>query len=102
MQQPCSDYNDSYSNVVYQTVDVGLPICLKPTVTVGSIKVKCCGEPRVELRQTELGTCPIGIKVTQTITYKIPIEYRIESNTGDVTSECIKNIPVLNKNQHRC
>lgn len=93
MQQPCSDYNDSCTNVVYQIVDVGLPISLTPTVNVEHVKIQCCGEPRLELQPTECG-CRLELKVTQTIAYKIPIEYSIESCLGDVTTECKKNINI--------
>lgn len=89
MQQHCSEYNDSCSNIVYQTVDVGLPIALTPSVDVGKIKIKCYGEPQLEFCQSEGGS--LSFKVTQTITYKIPIEYSVESNTGEVLSKIKKN-----------
>ncbi len=90
-QSSCSDYSNMCSNVIYQSVDVGLPIILTPDVDVGKIKIKCTGEPRVELRQFECENGRWELIVTQTVAYKIPIEYSIDSNTGDVTVECEKN-----------
>ncbi len=99
MQQPCSDYNDSCSTVVYQAVDVGLPITLTPSVNVGNIKLQCGGEPRVELHLSPCGS-RMELRIIQTVTYKIPVEYSIVSNTGSVTSEFEKR-NTINENQHR-
>ena len=90
MQQPCCEYNDSCSNVIYQSVDVGLPISLTPGIQVGKMKVKCCGEPVVTCRQTKCGACRCEITITQSLSYKIPIEYSIASQVSDPVCDCKK------------
>lgn len=94
--QPCSDYDDHCSNVVYQTVDVGLPISLIPTVGVGDIRVMCSGEPRVELCRCDGFRSGLELEITQTITYRIPIEYCAEASAGEVKVECKKNSSSVN------
>lgn len=89
MQQNCFEYEDACSNIIYQAVDVSLPISLVPSVDLDGIQVMCCEEPRVEC--CEAGCGGIKLKVTQTVTYKIPIEYRVEASTGDATSVCKKS-----------
>lgn len=91
MQNSSSDYNDSSSKVIYQLVDVALPISLTPEVKVGKMKVKSYGEPDIEFRKTKLGNLSCEIIITQTISCKIPIEYGINSNIGEAVSQCEKN-----------
>lgn len=88
MQQSCPDYSDSCSSVIYQSIEVGLPISLTPEIKVGKMKVKCCNEPIITFRQAKCGNSEIMI--TQTLSYKIPIEYSIESNVRDVSCGCQK------------
>lgn len=88
MQNCCPDFNDSCSNVIYQSVDVDLPISLAPDVKVGKLKVKCCGEPVVAFRQSKCGICRCEITITQSLSYKIPVEYSIASNVSDAICEC--------------
>lgn len=100
MQQHCPEYEDYCSNVIYQTIDVGLPISLMPSINLGNIKIMCCGEPRVECCSSNGNSGGLELRVIQTITYKIPIEHRIEANTGDVMSECKKGN--MNTNCNPC
>lgn len=88
MQQPCSDYRETCSSVVYQAVDISLPISLMPSVDLGGIKIMCCDEPRVECCEAVGGRGGIDLKITQTLTYKIHVDYRVESSAGDATSVC--------------
>lgn len=91
MQQPCSEYRESCSSAIYQAVDVSLPISLIPSADVGCIKIMCCDEPLVECRECGSGCGGMELRITQTVTYKIPIEYRVESRTGDATAACKKS-----------
>lgn len=93
-QQQCFEYGESCSNLIYQTVDVKLPISLIPSVNIEDIKILCCDEPRVECCKCLCDQNGIELKITQTITYKIPIEYRVKATTGNLTSdfeECCDN-----------
>lgn len=102
MQQPCSEYRESCASVIYQAVDVSLPISLVPSVDLGGIKIMCSEEPRVECCEAR-GECGgVELKITQTVTYKIPIEYRVESSAGDATSVCKKSNPNTNCTQCHC
>ncbi len=87
MQQKCLDYNDSCSSVIYQSVDVGLPISLTPEVMVGKMKVKCCNEPVITFQQTDCDNCSCEIMIKQTLSYKIPIEYGVKPKLGNVMSD---------------
>lgn len=85
--QQCSREGEAYSSsVVYQTVDVSLPISLAPAVNLGDVKIMCCEEPRVECCEARCGV--IELRVTQAVTYQIPIEYAAEAALGRATTEC--------------
>lgn len=94
MQQPCSEYNDSCSAIVRQTVDIALPISLMPSVDLGNVKIVCCGDPHVECCEAEKYGGGLTLKITQTVTYKIPVEYSVEATAGVITSDCKKATPI--------
>lgn len=102
MHQQCSKYEGSCSSVIYQTVDVSLPISLVPSVNVEEIQIMCCEAPRVECCEARCGRGGIELKITQTLTYKIPIEYEVKATTGDASADCGKNCPNTNCTQCHC
>lgn len=101
MHQQCTEYGESCSSVIYQTVDVSLPISLVPSVNIEDIKIMCCGEPCVECCEARCGRSGIELKIMQAITYKIPVEYRVKSTNGDATADCGKNCNNTNCSQCR-
>lgn len=93
MQQHCVDNEDFCSSIIHQSVDVGLPISLVPSINLGNTNLMCCGEPRIECYEAENNCHGLSLRITQTVTYKIPIEYHVKANAGDVTSKCKKLSP---------
>lgn len=87
MKNCCHDYDDYCSTNINQAVEVNLPVTLKPDISVGRIKVRCCEKPIITYRQARNNGCECEITVTQTLSYKIPIEYSFDSSLGCVTSE---------------
>lgn len=90
MQQYCPECGEACSTLVQQTVDIALPISLTPAVHLEGIQIACCGAPQIECCPDEDCCGGLSLKITQTITYKIPITYQVEAITGEVTTECRK------------
>ncbi len=84
----CRDDDNCFA-VAHQTVDVALPVSIMPLANVGNVKAICCGEPHVECCSMAEGG--FALKITQTVTYKIPISYGASFSTGDVSTGCNKN-----------
>ncbi|HHZ06668.1 MAG TPA: hypothetical protein GX401_07805 [Clostridiales bacterium] len=74
---------------VSQVIDMTTPIELKPTVTVGSIEIKCCDDPVVECKIDKYSKS-IKLTVTQKLKVQIPIAYKITATTEDFTASCGK------------
>lgn len=91
MQHTCLDEKEFCENVVFQTVDVSLPISLVPSVNLGNVKIMCCDEPRVECCKACCGG--IELRITQSVTYKILIEYGADASAGAATTQCQKCNP---------
>lgn len=92
MQKNRPEYGNCGSTVIQQTVDVGLPVSIVPIINLGSIKIMCNGDPNIECHNCTGDCGDTGLMITQTVTYNIPIEYCANVTTGNITSECKKNI----------
>jgi hypothetical protein len=71
--------------VITQKADVSVPISISPTASVGQIQTECLGEPQIKKSQCK-DTCVIT--VTQTISVKIPISYKVETKLGEKEVTC--------------
>lgn len=91
MSKETQPFSDQCEHILYQQASIHLPIALIPEVSVGEIKIKTEQAPQVEIRTNKSSGCRhrCELSITQTITYKIPIQYRAKTDIGDVCSACL-------------
>lgn len=77
----------SCQTVGRQTVEVSLPVALKPHTQIGRVETECCGDPTVlchENRCTHL----CEFLICQKICVKIPVTYSTRACAGDPSIFC--------------
>ena len=79
------------SVIGHQTVEVCVPVSVKPFAEVGKINIICCEKPLItsdseECRGEQEKTCDFTIK--QKICIEVPIEFGAEVNTEEAFIEC--------------
>ena len=76
--------------VTSKSVEVCVPISVKPFANVGKISTFCCGEPVIRSRKDcegeQNGECEFTIK--QKICIEVPIEFGAKTNSGEVFVNC--------------
>ena len=75
----------------FQTVDVCLPVSVKPQATVGRIVTKCCGEAIIKegteiCEGTPHGEC--NFTITQKICIEVPVEFVADVDVGEAGVLC--------------
>lgn len=94
-QEPCGSLKENLTctSVSAQYADVGVPIKLRPSATVGNLETECCGAPALSIRPWQGENCSCGCEViiTQTICMRIPVIYDTVADIGEITVNCKKN-----------
>ena len=77
----------------YQTVDLCVPVHIKPSATTGEVITRCCGNPIITPGIDPDG-CPgtpaadCGFTIRQQICVEVPVEFSAETSTGTANVLC--------------
>jgi hypothetical protein len=78
---------DEFRKDITETAEVFLPVVIDPSVTIGKIKIECCGDPIVICGKDECKhVCKLLI--TQKISVKIPLIYSVAVCVEDESIKC--------------
>ncbi|MEG1743053.1 MAG: hypothetical protein RR246_02690 [Clostridia bacterium] len=83
---PCECADSICSKISYQYAKIGVPVEIKPNVSVGKITSDCCDEPIVCCKSRCDNSC--SIIISQNICIKIPIKYDIGADIGESFVTC--------------
>ena len=77
--------------ISYQTLDVCVPVSVKPFARIGFTKTTCCGDAtitsgNISCKGIQNGEC--NFIVNQKICVEVPIEFGVETNAGDTHVQC--------------